>query len=121
MVVAALRRFLLLLAAVVSATLVGSGLLALAAGSELRRSLTVGFYLAGSFLLITGFFLGNRGRLRADRAPDDAGVPLLRPRRVRAASEEEERESVATSAVVIALGVALLLVAVVVDAQHELV
>ena len=122
MLVAALRRFLTLLAIAAGVTLAGSSLLALVAGSPMRRAATLGLYLVGSALLIFGFFVGNRGRVRADSDTADRGpFGALAGRRLRRASEDEERDSVATSSIFIALGVALLVLAVAVDTQHELV
>lgn len=121
MLVAALRRFLALVGIATAVTLAGSAVLALLSGSPLRRALTLGLYLVGSALLIAGFFVGNRGRMRADSDTADGGPFALAGRRLRRATADEERESVSTSAICIALGVVLLVLAVAVDARHELV
>lgn len=104
-------------------TFLGSALLALLAGSSVRRALTLGLYLVGSFLLLAGFFVGNRGRVRADTRATAGGVfgGLFAPRRVRGAEADEERETIGSSAILITLGVALLLLGVGVDGRHELV
>ena len=121
MLLAALRRFLLLLGAATGVTAVASALLGALAGSGLRRSVALGLYLVGSFAVLTGFFVGNRGRMRADSSGSEGGaLGSLGARRLRRASDEEQRESVATSGIVIALGATLLLLAVAVDAEHDL-
>ena len=99
-------------------------LLALTGSSSVRRALTLGFYLVGSFLLLAGFFVGNRGRTRVDGGDDVGGSTVLRPvrraRRVRAATADEQRETIGTSAIFIALGLILLGVGIAIDAEHEL-
>lgn len=99
-------------------------LLALTASSSVRRALTLGFYLVGSFLLLAGFFVGSRGRARVDTGEGEQGGARLgsvrRARRVRAATADEQRETVGTSAIFIALGLILLAVGVALDAEHEL-
>lgn len=122
MLLAAARRFAALFAFAAAVTLTGSALLGLLAGSPIRRALALGLYLVGSVLLIAGFFVGNRGRVRTDSDTLERGpFAFFGARTLRRASEEEERESISTSAIFIALGVALLLLAVAVDARHELV
>ena len=122
MLLAALRRFLVLFAAATGVTVVGSAVLGLLAGADIRRSVAIGLYLMGSFLVLTGFFLGNRGRMRADGAgPEGGPLGALGARRFRLASEDEQRESLATSGIVIALGATLLVLAIGIDTEHELV
>ena len=107
--VAGLRRFfvVLLLAAAVAA------LAGLAIGAvwdfALTRALALGFYIVGSLLLIGGFFVGNRGPVRASR---EGGVPLFGSRFVRWATREELDESINASAVYVTLGVALILLGI---------
>jgi hypothetical protein len=80
MVVGALRRFAGLLLVLAAGTVACSLAIGLATGSSISRALSIGFYLIGSFLLISGFFVGNRGPVRTKG--DDPGVPVpLRPRR----------------------------------------
>ena len=121
MVLGAARRFLALLAAVGGVTLLGSVAIGLAAGASLRRAIALGFYLMGSLVLLTGFFLGNRGVLRAEGgAGADRPFGFLGPRRVRSATSDERRESISIAAVVISLGVALLMLAIVADEENDL-
>lgn len=123
MLAAAARRFLTLLAVAAGVTVAGSMLLALTGGLSVRRSLALGFYLAGSFLLLAGFFVGNRGRARVETTPSRRGGglgPVVGARRVRAATHEEQSETIGTSAIFISLGVVLLLGGIVVDSRHDL-
>jgi hypothetical protein len=116
------RRLLTLFGAAAGITLVGSLALGAVIGASPRRALSVGFYLAGSFLLLAGFFVGNRGVLRADSDAEEPGrLSFAGARRVRSATGDERRETARTSALVIALGVSLLIVGVLADTENELV
>jgi NAD/NADP transhydrogenase beta subunit len=115
------RRLLIMTASIGGATLAFSLVLALLAGASVRRSIAVGFYLVGSVLLLTGFFVGNRGVLRAEsdlRRPSLFGFGR---NRVRSATGEEQRESVRTSALVIGLGIALLILGTLADNEKSLI
>jgi hypothetical protein len=121
---AAARRFLTLLGIAAGVTVAGSMVLALAGGVAVQRALALGFYLAGSFLLLAGFFVGNRGRARVETMPSRRGGgigPAIGARRVRAATKEEQSETVGTSAIFISLGLVMLIGAVAIDSQHDLV
>jgi hypothetical protein len=65
---AALRRLLVLIVVAAAFTVVGSVILGLLLGASLSRSIAIGFYLVGSFWLVSGFFVGNHGpvRLKSD-------------------------------------------------------
>jgi hypothetical protein len=110
--VAGLRRFLVVFGLAAIAVAVVSALVALAVGARLTRSIALGFYLSGAMLLIAGFFAGNRGPVRAKR---NQPIPLFGSRFVRWATREELDEAMNTSAVYVSLGFALILVAVVTD------
>jgi hypothetical protein len=122
MVVGALRRFAGLLLVLAAGTVACSLAIGLATGSSISRALSIGFYLIGSFLLISGFFVGNRGPVRAKG--DDPGVPvfgpLMRHRMLRWATPEEREESLSISVVFVALGVVLILFGLVADTRYEL-
>jgi hypothetical protein len=77
-----------------------------------RRSISLGFYIVGSFLLVAGFFIGNRGPARL-KGEEHAG--LLGPRRVRWASPEERAATINESALLITIGFVLLVVGFFVD------
>ena len=122
MLVAALRRFAGLLLVLAVGTVACSVAIGLAAGSTVARSVSVGFYLIGAFLLISGFFIGNRGPVRAKG--DDFGVPifgpLMRHRMLRWATPEERDETLGISFVFVALGVVLIIFGVLADTRYRL-
>jgi hypothetical protein len=115
---AAARRFAALLAGVAALTAVLSLLVGLAVGASVDRALSVGFYLVGCFLLIGGFFLGNRGPVRPK---DEAGPSMFGPRFMRWATPAEREDTLNTSAAFVATGFVLLLVGALVDSRVRLV
>jgi uncharacterized membrane protein HdeD (DUF308 family) len=115
---AAARRFGILLGAVVGGTGIIALLIGLALGSSLARSLSVGWYAVGSVLLISGFFVGNRGPAR----PQGEGWSVFSLRRwVRWATPDEQRESISLSAVLVVLGFLLIALGVLADTRYKLV
>ena len=120
MLLGGVRRLLILTASIGGATLAFSLVLALLAGASVRRSIAVGFYLVGSVLLLTGFFVGNRGVLRADGDVERPSMFGFGRKRVRSATGDEQRESVRVSALVIGLGIALLILGAVADNEKSL-
>jgi hypothetical protein len=87
-------------------------------GSSLARSLSVGWYAVGSVLLISGFFVGNRGPAR----PQGEGWSVFSLRRwVRWATPDEQRESISLSAVLVVLGFLLIALGVLADTRYKLV
>lgn len=118
---AALRRFAGLLLVLALPTAALSLAIGLAAGSNPSRSISIGFYLLGSFLLVSGFFVGNRGPVRpkGDGAVPIFG-PLMRNRMVRWATPQEREESLSISFVFVVLGFVLILIGVVADTRYEL-
>ena len=117
MLVAALRRLFVLVFALAAVTAVVSLVIGTLAGAGISRSVSVGFYLVGSFWLIAGFFVGNRGPVRLK---SDIGVSLFGSRFMRWATPEEREETINTSAVYVALGLALIILGVLADARHRL-
>jgi hypothetical protein len=113
---AAARRFFLLLAGIAGATAVLSLVGGLLGGVSLNRALTVGFYLVGSFMLIAGFFIGNRGPVR----PKGTGPMLFGSRFMRWATPLEREETINESALFVALGFALIVIGVLVDSRTAL-
>ena len=116
--VAAARRFAVVLGAIAAGTALISYLLGLAAGSTVNRSISVGFYVVGSFLLVAGFFIGNRGPARLK---DDEHAGLFGPRRLRWASPEERTSALNESALLIGIGFVLLVVGLLVDDRARLI
>ena len=109
---AAIRRFGVLLAAVAGVTAALSVLGGLLGGS-VGRAVAVGFYLVGSFMLVAGFFIGNRGPVR----PKGTGPMFFGSRIMRWATPLEREESLNESALFVALGFVLILIGVAVDSR----
>lgn len=121
MLAAALRRFAVLLVATSALTAAASLLLGLAFGSSAARALSLGFYLVGAFLLVAGFFMGNRGPVRLKGEPGAEGLwGFGTGRRVRWATPDEREEAINLSAIFVVLGFALILVGVAADNRYSL-
>jgi hypothetical protein len=118
---AAARRFLILLGATIGVVVAGSAVLGLALGTSVLRAISVGLYLMGAFLLVAGFFMGNRGPARLRGEPGDEGPwGLGRKKGVRLATAEERREALANTAIFVTLGLALIVVGVIADSRYDL-
>jgi hypothetical protein len=115
---AAARRFLTLLAGIAAATTVVSLALGAALGAGLNRSISLGFYVVGSFVLVAGFFIGNRGPARL-QGEEHGGI--FGPRRVRWATPEERIGTLNESAIVVSIGFLLLVIGVLVDDRVRLI
>ena len=107
-------------------TVVGSVALGLLAGASLDRAISLGFYGLGCFLMVSGFFVGNRGPARLKSEEPSAGPVLpgfgsMGGRRLRWATAEEQRETISHSGVFIALGFILVVIGVLVDSRHSLI
>jgi hypothetical protein len=121
---AALRRFTFLIVLASVLTTVGSLLLGLLVGASLDRSVALGFYGLGCFLMVSGFFVGNRGPARVkSESPDSSMLPLpgFGGRKLRWATLEEQNETINNSAVFVVLGLILVMIGVAVDTRHSLV
>jgi hypothetical protein len=119
---AAGRRFVGLFVLASAFTLAVSLAIGLPLGAGVARTVSVGFYAVGSFLLISGFFVGNRGPVRLKRTGGDAGGPfLLGSRFVRWATPEEREETINLSAIFVVLGFVLIIVGIVADNRYDLV
>ena len=123
MLIAALRRFLLLALGTIALTAAVSLLFGLLAGGSANRSLVLGFYLTGCFLLVCGFFVGNRGPTRVKS--ESAGavvVPFVGvgSRSLRWASLGEQNETINNSALFVCLGLVLVAVGIALDTQNSL-
>jgi len=118
--VAALRRLSGLFALAFVVTVAGALLFGVAVGSDPWRSLSLGFYLTGSFLLVSGFFVGNRGPVRLKRGEQDAFL-FMGSRFVRWASPAEREENINLSALFIVLGFVLILIGIAADNRYDLV
>ena len=118
---AAAKRFLGLLLAVAGGTTLVSLALGLAVGGNVARSLSLGYYIVGSFLLIAGFFVGNRGPIRVRGEPGFGMFGFARNRQLRWATGAEQVESLSLSFVFVALGFALVVLGAAVDPRYSLV
>jgi hypothetical protein len=85
-------------------------------GSSPDRSVSIGFYLGGCFLLTAGFFVGNRGPAR----PKREGHSFFGPRFMRWATPDEREETLNTSAIFVTVGILLVLIGVLVDNRVQL-
>ena len=111
-ILAGLRRFFVVLGMLAGGTAIASLIGGVVLRADLTRSLAIGFYVVGASLLIGGFFVGNRGPVRAKR---NQPIPIFGTRFVRWATADELDESINTSAVYVSLGFALILVGVLAD------
>ena len=123
---AALRRLAFLVFLCSAVTVAVSVLLGVLAGASLDRSISLGFYALGCFLMVAGFFVGNRGpaRLKSEEpaaGPVIPGFGSMGGRRLRWATAEEQRESINHSGLFIALGFILVVIGVLVDSRHSLI
>jgi hypothetical protein len=124
MLVAALRRLAFATALALGVTTVLSLILGLLTGASINRALTLGFYLGGCFLLVVGFFVGNRGPARV-KGEDTVGatvlpIPGAGTRRLRWATLTEQNETINNSAVFISLGLLLIVLGAAIDTRHSL-
>ena len=107
----------------IGVTAVLSLIVGLLVGSSLDRSLTLGFYLMGCFLMLAGFFAGNRGPTRVkSESPAASATPFgvfSADRRLRWATLSEQEESINNSAVFVGLGVVLVIIGVLLDSRHS--
>jgi len=121
---AAARRLALLVLGCSILTAGFSALFGELLGASLDRSVSLGFYGLGCFLMVSGFFVGNRGPARVkSEASGWSMLPLpgFGERRLRWASLDEQNETINNSAVFIVLGLILILIGVIVDSRHSLV
>ena len=116
-----MRRFAGLLVLAVFGTAAVSLAIGLLLGASVSRSVSLGFYLVGSFLLISGFFVGNRGPVRVKGDPGFGMFGIFRDRRLRWATGSEQTESISLSFAFVALGVVLIVLGVVADTRYSLV
>jgi hypothetical protein len=121
---AGLRRLVILVALASGVTTLGSLVLGLLLGASVDRSVALGFYGVGCVLMVSGFFVGNRGPARVKSespAPSMLPMPGLGGRRLRWATLDEQNETINQSAIFVILGLILVLIGVIVDTRHSLV
>jgi hypothetical protein len=121
--IAALRRLILLVASASALATVASLLLGLLVGASLDRAVSIGFYGLGCFLMVSGFFVGNRGptRVKSETAGSSMlPIPGFGSRKLRWATLDEQDETINNSAVFVLVGLILVLIGVLVDSKHSL-
>jgi hypothetical protein len=121
-IVQGVRRFLIVVAAVVVITALLSLAFGLLVGDSVNRALSVGFYLAASMSMLLGVFFGIRPPVRQE---GDAGAlgglfGVFGSGPVRFATPEEREDSLSSSAVFVVLGLVLVLCGLVCDGRHPL-
>ena len=112
----AARRFAVLLGSIAAVCLLVGLLGSVLFRTRVDRGVSLAFYGVGCFLLIAGFFIGNRGpaRLKGE------GTMLFGERFVRWASPSEREEALNDSAIFVSIGFALILIGAAVDDRHRL-
>jgi hypothetical protein len=112
-IAAGLRRFAKLAVGAAIIVTAVSLVMGLIFGHPVVRSITLGFYLTGSAVVILGFFHAHRGPLRPQR--DDPIADPLGRGPVRQATIEEREEALNASGLFVGLGIVLFLIAIVID------
>jgi hypothetical protein len=107
----------------VGVTALGALVIGLLIGASLERSLVLGFYLVGCFLMVAGFFAGNRGPTRVkSESPAASAMPFgvfSGARSLRWATLGEQQEAINNSAVFVGLGIVLVAIGVLLDGRHS--
>jgi hypothetical protein len=120
------RRFFGILGIAALVVLAVSLPVGLLLGATVSRSISVGFYVIGSFLLVAGFFVGNRGPVRLKGGDTEVGSTVgmfgigLGGRRLRWATPEENADAMASSAAFVVIGFVLILIGVIADSRVQL-
>lgn len=114
----ALRRILKLFVVITVGTVALSALFGLLLDASIMRSIAIGFYLVGCFVLFGAFFFGNRGPIRSG-GDSELGGPLRVTSR-RWATKEEQEEAINSAAIFLPLGFVFILLGVVSDNKHSL-
>jgi hypothetical protein len=96
-----------------------AALLALLIGAPVSRAVSLGFYGVGSFLVVIGFFIGNRGPIRA--RGDETALLGMFPMRRRWADADEHAGTINDSALFVSLGFVLIVIGIAVDTRYELI
>ena len=119
---AALRRLVLVVLGASALTAFASVLVGLLIGASLDRALALGFYLVGCFLLVTAFFVGNRGpaRVKSETAEGGGMFPYFGTRHMRWATLNEQEDALNSSGVFVILGFALVIIGALIDSHHSL-
>src|SRR5881227_2835503 len=117
MLVAALRRFVLIVAGLSAAITVVSLAIGALAGSSVSRSVSLGFDLVGAFTLLIGFFAGNRGPVRFR---GESATAMFGQRLVRWATPTEREETLNLSVLLVTVGFVLIVIGLALDPRYSL-
>jgi hypothetical protein len=109
----AIRRLVVLFVLLGVGVTLGSLLLGLLFGASPQRSVSLGFAVTGSFLLVMGFFVGSRGPVRLMRREHGSLVGA------RMAEPHERLETINVSALFVGVGFVLLVVGVALDPRYR--
>jgi hypothetical protein len=120
---AAARRIAVLLAVVLGITASAAALIGLLTGTSLSRSVSVGFYIVGCFLIVLGFFSGLRGPVRPRGSEEDQrplgavlGIGVFSSG-IRTATSDERTDALATAWLFLLLGATLFVAGILVDSR----
>ena len=115
----AVTRLVLLLVAACALVLVATIPIGLLTSAGVDRSVSLGFYLLGAFLVMLGFLGGSRGPYRS--ADQESEVHRVRlGRRLRRATRDELHEAISVSAIAVVIGLVLVVIGVLVDTRYKL-
>jgi hypothetical protein len=114
----AARRFVLIVVALSVVIIAASLLIGGLAGASVARSLSLGFDLVGAFILLVGFFAGNRGPIRMK---SETATAILGQRLIRWATPSEREDTLNLSAVLVTVGFVLILIGLALDPRYSLV
>lgn len=117
MILGAVRRLALMYVGVGGGTVILSLAFGAISGAPLTRSIAIGLYLIGAVVLIFGFFIGNRGPWRHEHGE---GSWSILPSGIRRATQQERKESMSVSLLLIVLGFGLIILGVLSDSAHNL-
>ena len=111
---AAIRRLVILFLVLGATTAVVSALLGFLFDTPQSRAISLGFTVVGSFMLVMGFFVGSRGPVRLVRRDRGSlkGARLALP--------EERDEAINVSAFFVAVGFVLVVIGIVIDPRYRL-
>lgn len=118
MLAAGFRRLAVAGGAMLAVTVVLSLLFGLAAGAGAARAVSVGLYILGALLLVGCFVFGVRGPLRGVSSTGET-TSVVGARRLRTATPAERTTSTRVALLLFALGIAVVVIASIIDPNHK--
>ena len=131
MIRSGLRRLAIIFGVIFALTSIVSLIIGVLVHASLERSIAIGFYIAGSGVLVGCFIFGLKGPVRADYGTSEhpeqplGGQPsvptrsILLPRSIRRATPEERAESKRNSVALFVLGIVLIVIAAAFDPRRR--